>query len=239
MASRSASKRRGFARGPIILGGCPRSGTSLLLSILSACPNIYCIPEEAWAFYDTEKMSEFEKYLDKWLWPKIPSGTESEYKRWCEKTPRNVLAFQNIIDYFGEDTRIIHIIRDGRDVITSRHPHSPNEYWVKDWMWIWYVSEGLQLEGHRQVLTLRYEDLVRRFEPTVESVCAFIDEKCTDKILNWHENTKIERHSAWFGSVKPLSDKSIGRGTSSADEAIECFMRNEKAKKLLDRLGYI
>src|SRR4051812_25647723 len=78
-----------FRKAPIIIGGCPRSGTSLLLTILSAHPNIFTIQEEAWAFYDTHDMAEFSSFLDRWLWPRIPAGTEAYYHRWCEKTPGN------------------------------------------------------------------------------------------------------------------------------------------------------
>lgn len=230
---------RYFTRGPIILGGCPRSGTSLLLSILSACPNVYCIPEEAWAFYNTKHLDEFQHYLQKWLWPKIPPGTEHWYPRWCEKTPRNVLAFQNIIEYFGPDARLIDVIRDGRDVVTSRHPQSPQKYWVEDWMWVWYVKEGLRFAEHPQVLTIRYEHLVTDFETTIATVCEFINEKCTDSMLDWFNNTKIKTHSAWFGPVKPITKQSIGRGRDSNNDAVAKLMNNGEAVALLTMLGYI
>ena len=236
MASQANNLR--FSRAPIILGGCPRSGTSLLLSILSACRNIFCIPEEVWAFYDTEQLSEFDYYVRKLLWPKIPAGTEAKYQRWCEKTPRNVLAFRNIIEYFGQDARLIHIVRDGRDVITSRHPHAPDKYWVPDWMWLWYVTEGLRFADHPQVLTLRYEDLVTNFEPTIRSLCDFIGEVCTENIMNWFDNTLIRKHSAWFEPVGPLSDKSIGRGLERSNEVISEFLKNKEAVTLLTKLGY-
>jgi hypothetical protein len=92
MSDLNHPNNRRFKRAPIILGGCPRSCTSLLLSVLSLCPNIYCIPEETWAFYDTDSLPEFALYVQKWLWPKIPPGTETMYQRWCEKTPMNVLG---------------------------------------------------------------------------------------------------------------------------------------------------
>jgi hypothetical protein len=40
---------------PIIIGGCARSGTTLLLSVLSCHPNIYAIPDETYTFCPTRQ----------------------------------------------------------------------------------------------------------------------------------------------------------------------------------------
>ena len=234
------AEARQFQRGPIILGGCPRSGTSLLLSILSAHSELYCIPEEAWGFYDFQTIEKFATYVDKWFWQHLPDGVEKRHKRWCEKTPRNVLAFRNLLEYFGPDVRLIHVVRDGRDVITSRHPHNPTEYWVKDWEWIWYAGEGLRFSSHPQVFTVRYEDLVLRYRETIEDISCFIGEECTERLLNWHKFAKMRKHSAWFKEVQPITANSIGRWREATHrEVIERFMRNREARSLLASCGYL
>ena len=47
---------------PIVIGGCARSGTTLLLSVLSCHPNVYAIPVETQALcptaYDAEPRSD-------------------------------------------------------------------------------------------------------------------------------------------------------------------------------------
>lgn len=231
---------RKFRKAPIVIGGCPRSGTSLLLSILSSQPDIYCIPQEAWAFYDTETLVEFERLVDEYLWPHLPNGLETKYARWCEKTPRNVLAFRNILDYFGPECRLIHLVRDGRDVITSRHPHKPDKFWVEDWMWIWYVSEGMKFIAHPQVLTVRYEDLIRTFQETMTEILQFIGEDVIGGLEDWHLRTTVRKHSAWFEEVQPVNDDSIGRWRELQDsEVLKNFLENPKAKDLLRRLNYI
>src|SRR5206468_12284503 len=129
-------------------GGSPRSGTSLLISILSSHPDIFCVREETWAFYDTDSLSEFETIINENLWAHIPDGAERSHRRWCEKTPRNVFAIRNLIKFFGPDLRFIHIVRDGRDVITSKHPHDPGRFWVEGKEWVWTVTEGLKYRDH-------------------------------------------------------------------------------------------
>ena len=47
---RGRLRYRKLTRPPVIVGGCERSGTTLLLSILSSHPAIQAIPVETWAF---------------------------------------------------------------------------------------------------------------------------------------------------------------------------------------------
>lgn len=233
-------RNRNFERPPIIIGGCPRSGTSILLSILSAHPNIFAIEDEAWAFYEFKgDMKRFREFVDRRLWPRIPLGAESEYMRWAEKTPKNVLAFQSILDFFGTEARLIHIVRDGRDVILSRHPHDTSRYWVEGWKWKYYVTKGMRYRNHKSILTVFYENLIQNFEQEILKICEFLGEECNEEIINWKINTKVKNHSAWFSEVKPLSGNSIGKWKNRTDDpVVEAFMKDREVRKLLDELGY-
>lgn len=44
------------------------------------------------------------------------SNISEDSKRWCEKTPKNVLHFGKIIDFFDKEFKLIHIIRDCRAI---------------------------------------------------------------------------------------------------------------------------
>ena len=100
---------------PVIIGGAPRSGTTILLSVLSAHPHIQAIPHETFAFCPPQNASgarspeDFE--LHRVYAPLALSPVKSTATRWAEKTPRNILSFGAILDYFGEDVRLIHIVR--------------------------------------------------------------------------------------------------------------------------------
>jgi len=221
---------------PIIIGGCGRSGTTLLLSILSCHPHIFGIAEETVALCpdgygddgmynpapDTNKPFQMEKIYRYLIKHDIPA----HYRRWCEKTPRNVLTIGKIIDYFGDGVRFIHIVRDGRDVVTSRHPHDPDRYWVPPHRWVQDVSAGRAFENHPQVLTIRYEDLLRDYEAIMLRVCDFIEEEFVPAFLDYPHSAKINQSGAWFGPARAISTGAIGR-----------WRRPEFARRVADLLA--
>jgi hypothetical protein len=148
---------------PILIGGCGRSGTSLLLSILSAHPNIYGISEETNIFGSERK---FKSVLlnrinnKRKLLPYLLMENKVIFaQRWCEKTPRNVRYLAQIKDEFNNEFKFIHIIRDGRDVVTSIHPltgmyHVSIERWISD------VKLGLLHQNESNVYTIKYENII-------------------------------------------------------------------------------
>ncbi|MCP9819888.1 sulfotransferase [Synechococcus sp. Cruz-9H2] len=225
----------------LIIGGSPRSGTSLLISILSSHPGIYCIPEEAWAFYPTDHNDEFEAFVKRYLVPRLneAGSSLSDYTIWCEKTPRNVLAFQNIINFFGPEVRLIHLVRDGRDVITSRHPHDPSRYWVSEAEWVWYVTEGLKFRAHPQVFTLKYEQLVSQPTSTMSEIQEFLGLKEGFELSTWLEHSTIQEHSAWYDGVRQIHAGSIGKWRDPVHATtIKKFNQNEHARLLMESLEY-
>ena len=166
-----ATSRR-FSEPPIVLGGAPRSGTTLLLSVLSAHPRIHAIPHETSAFTPPERPTGAQSGKDFELYrvfaPLALSRPEEGCTRWCEKTPSNISSFGAILAHFGSAIRLIHIVRDGRDATTSRHLRRPAEYYYGPSKWAQIVADGLRFRDHPQVLLVRYEDLVLDFVTTVD-----------------------------------------------------------------------
>ena len=224
---------------PIIIGGCGRSGTTLLLSILSASPKICAIPEETYAFAPTspKKKVNIKMAYSQLATQAIPTSCT----RFCEKTPKNVLHFKEIIEYFKGNVKIIHIVRDGRDVILSTHPSSPNKYHVSMERWITDVSKGLEVEGAPQVITIKYEDLINKFEKTIKKLMNFIGEDVDYHIIQWNKYAKVRESDAWHnGKVKPLFKKSIHKWKQKKySNRINSFLKRPKAKKLLQKLRYL
>ena len=231
--------RQRFEKSPILIGGCGRSGTTLLLAILSAHPNIYAIPYETWSFWPTETSNEFRSLIKAFEAKLETLNIPATYKRWCEKTPKNVQSFGRLLECFGSNIRLIHIVRDGRDVITSIHPHDPTTFWVPLERWIEDVTAGLNYEGHPQVLTIRYEDLILHFKTTIKTLCEFIEEPCNDYVLSWHKYATVRHHSAWNGDVKPIFTQSIGKWKNPRyQHLIDELMNNKKARSLLKHFHY-
>jgi hypothetical protein len=233
-----------FAKEPIIIGGCGRSGTTVLLAILGSHPGIFAIREETRIFCPTGysvlanleapiEIQRVEAYLKNDTI--VPSC-----QRWCEKTPKNVVFFGPILRAFGERVKIIHIVRDGRDVITSIHPRRPDCFHISISRWLHDTTSGLRFSNHPNVLTIRYEDLVLHFEPTMRHICDFLDERFVSDLLHWHARTNIKWSPTWKGgSVLPLYDTSIGRWKCSTyRKRVQEFESNPRALACLDQLGY-
>ncbi|MGH7491659.1 MAG: sulfotransferase family protein [bacterium] len=235
---------------PIVIGGCGRSGTTLLLSILSCHPKIFAIDIETTALcpdgygedglynqnpnLDTPfKLEKIHEYL---LAHEIPESCT----RWCEKTPRNVIYFERILRHFGKQARLIHIVRDGRDVVTSVHPREASRYWITPHRWVMDVAAGQRLEKHPQVLTIRYEDLVRNYEATIRRICEFIEEEYTDAFLRYPDSARVKESIAWFNLAQTMNDRSIGRWQETRFENIvDSLLQELGAVALLEHFGYL
>jgi len=232
-----------FSKPPIIIGAAPRSGTTLLLSILDSIPTIYGIHNQSYGFTSWQKNAEgqlipvrLDRFYRELLWRRIPS----EVNRWCEKTPKNVIYFDKIFNWFGDQVKVIHLVRDGRDVVTSKHPkHRPNDYWVRIEKWVEHVSFALQLTGHPNLITIRYEDLVFEFKKEMKKLCHFLDEDTIPDQKAWIQKTSLKRSKHWHHPVENLHSKSIGRWKDQKHQArIQEFMENQEAVGLLKRFGY-
>lgn len=179
-----ARVRGTFTREPILSGGCGRSGTTLLLAMLSAHPSIYAIPAESmalldWEYIDADGSGErtpIPLYLRRLMRALTWARVSTTAIRWCLKTPRHVRFLPELMTFFRERLRFIHIVRDGRDVITSRHPNAPDRPWIGPERWVEDVQAGLRFEDHPAVHTVRYEDLVRDTAAAIGGVCEFLDE---------------------------------------------------------------
>jgi len=235
-------------RPPIIIGGCARSGTTLLLSILSSHPSILVIPHETYTFCptgytdkpDINRQFEIQKIYDYISDFFAFNGIKTSHRRWSEKSPKNILFFGKILEYLQNNVRLINMIRDGRDVVTSIHKGDITRSWVSPERWVNDVREGLKYDNSPLVLTVRYEDLVMDFNKTIRKICGFIGEECNGSILNWHKNITCRLHSAWKGEVEELHSRSIGRWRDPKYRAvIDNFMRHPETEELLKHYRYV
>jgi hypothetical protein len=238
-----------LGRRPIVIGGCGRSGTTLLLSILSCHPKIFAIDIETVALcpdgYGADGMYNKTPRLDVpfKLWNIYQYLMDREIlescTRWCEKTPRNVIYFERILRHFGKRVRLIHIVRDGRDVVTSVHPSDPSRFWVTPHRWVQDVAAGRRMEDHPQVITVRYEDLVQSFEAPVRRICEFIGEEFSRAFLSYPETARVKESLAWFRPASAMTDKTMGRWKDPKfKEIVDSLVRTPMAIELLRHYGY-
>jgi hypothetical protein len=235
---------------PIVIGGCGRSGTTLLLSILSCHPKIFAIDIETTALCpdgygedglynknpNLDTPFKLEKIYEYLLAHEIPESCT----RWCEKTPRNVIYFGRILHHFGKAVRLIHLVRDGRDVVTSVHPRDGSRYWITPHRWVMDVAAGRRLEKHPQVLSIRYEDLVRNYEATMRRICAFVEEEFTPAFLQYPHSARVKESIAWFNPAETMNDRSIGRWQEHKyEQVVDALLHELGAVQLLVYYGYL
>ncbi len=237
----SIKEKKCFDRGPIFIGGCARSGTSLLLSILSSHPSIFCFPHEVDAHTTWSKAGEHSEpqRLDRLYRYLLTHKIEASARRWCEKRPFNVRYIPEILSYYGSNSRFIHIVRDPRSVCTSVHPEASDRYWVSIDRWVGDVSKGLESQEHKQVYTLRFEDLVADDEAEIRKLCQFLGEEVEDQILRWYLFAKVRSNRAWFTDLKDLSRlKEQKWNAPEHSNRLEEIMGNHEVLELMNELGY-
>jgi hypothetical protein len=233
----AGKEKRHFSRPPVLVGGAPRSGTTWLLAMLEAHPHIWAVPKETNAFRSWEQGMPLKRYrVYKEL---LKAKVKPSAHRWCEKTPCHVRFIPEIRAYFKNEFRFIHIIRDGRDVITSKLPGHEARYFVSPQQWIQDVSAGLAHANEAEVLSIKYEELVEDHEASLHRICDFLDEPALPEFLNWFQHATKRNDKAWETGLKAKYSHAVGRWKKPEHQArIEEAMANPEFADLLAKLGY-
>ncbi len=184
---------------PIIVCGAPRSGTTLFISVLGSHKDILAIPYETWLFVNKRPQRWFkrESWNRKFILVQLKAFLLSlkiskDHKRWCEKTPDNVLHLDFIFSFFQRKVKVIHIIRDGRDVVMSHHKKLGK--FMTPQKWVKYVEGGLAHKEDPNVLTIHYENLIQDFDATMRVVSDFLQIQNTfKKEFFWKPMLRIMR----------------------------------------------
>jgi hypothetical protein len=235
-------EQRHFSKEPVYIGGCGRSGTTLLLSILSSHSEIFACPRELNLFENsyvekgklvTPKMYRLYRTF---ITHKIPPSA----LRFCEKSPSNVRNIQRIDQLHHGKFKFIHIIRDGRDVVLSRHPRRTEGYWIEPERWISDVKAGLNYADDPRVHTVKYEDLVLSYKATISEICRFLEIPLSDDILHWHKHARVRQNRALFNEIGELSSGSIGKWKKKENEIrVSQFLASPESASILKKLNYL
>ena len=109
--------------------------------------------------------------------------------RWGDKTPYYALHLDKLIEWWP-NARIIHLVRDGRDVALSlfgrKHDFSAYNIYYAAQYWQKYVDvcrgQGGRLPAS-QYLEIRYEDILNGKDAAMRSICDFIGEPIPDMAI--------------------------------------------------------
>lgn len=226
----------------VFIVGCPRSGTTWLQRLLACHPKIRSGQESdvfdmfigpqlrAWRsllnyklsrrpvgltsyLRETEYLSALRQYMMNLIEPMIGNLQKDEI--FVEKTPSHALYIPEIIEMLP-GSRIIHILRDVRDVVASLLAASKSwgNYWApKDakaatQMWVQHVRavrESARNITGSQFFELYYEDLSAATENVLRDLCMFLGLEWDEKgIAAAIENNRLEIAKKTAGTVIPV-----------------------------------
>jgi hypothetical protein len=203
--------RRSACRSIVVVGGAPRSGTTLLRTLLGRHPMIASGPETTVFLRRVSSPEDIGKRLgwdpaliEQW---QRKSRSQAEFIErfqhavlersgkaiWVEKTPKNAGRFGFVRRHFPY-AKLVHIVRDGRDVVCSlrqtpfaKLDHAPSESVAAAQrcavQWRAGVRAAQRFRRDPRYYELRYEDLVRDPEGTLRPLIEFLGLPWRDCVL--------------------------------------------------------
>jgi hypothetical protein len=173
-------------------------------------------------------------------------------ERWAEKSPTYTMDLPLIDDLFPE-SQVIHLIRDGRDVLASvqnRWGYRKAVQFAAAGTWKKHVEKARtfgQFAGEERYTEVRYEQLVQDPEQTLRKVFDFLDEPWDPVVLRYDEVEHDARVPlSTYPSTKPgstveqsafRSDR-VGAGKQELDPFLKMLFRL-RGKGTMKRLGYM
>ncbi len=255
--------RRSDSDAMIVIGGAARSGTTLLRTMLGRHSMIASCPETT---VFLKRISSPEAIAERLGWDasqieawQRESRSQVEFigrfaeavrhsagkPIWVEKTPKNVLRFGFVRRRFPR-ARIVHIVRDGRDVVCSlrRKPFAKID--TTSWdgahaarrcavQWRNSVKAGLRFRGDPLYHELRYEDLVREPQATLCALLAFLGLPWEAAMLAPSPADGVDPYES--RAAEPIFDSSIGRWRTDLSDSDRSATLLLIGPQLMD-LGY-
>lgn len=234
--------------------------------LLDSHPNIACGPEFKLTPLVLQQWTEFKAYsraipdaqrasedLVDELYRILLLGMLSPYKmdqdkdRVAEKSPNNVMAFAEIRALFPTSP-LIHVIRDGRDVVASllgvawinaetgdpfeytRNATAAAEYWAA------CVTAGRTVSHAESYIEVRYEKLVSEPVATLMALCEAIGEPWAPEMIEGARRPRQDEPNAIEAS-REIDDSSVGRWHRDLSDEDKVAVFNTIGP-LLAELGY-
>lgn len=212
----------------LFIGGCGRSGTTLLQKMFVIHSKIDGGPEFSFTkdiFELYKKMSIAIKngYLDKFVSENTLISIYKAYynqffyhfcskeiKYISEKTPSNIFVINELLEVFP-DAIFINVVRDGRAVLNS-HLKVKKRYKKKNKfagfnlfsvckLWNQSVSLYLQNKDHKNVYNIYYEDLIQNTKVSLKKLMVKLDLELEERMLNPETIQLEEKNKAHINDI--------------------------------------
>jgi hypothetical protein len=177
-----------------VVGVSPRSGTTLMTEALKTC-------------FDIDYSTSHEDRL----FTRAPGQPDI----FLSKSPKDILVVGPSLKV-DPQLYVICLIRDPRDVISSKHKKDPDRYWAGLKFWNYYSKELPKLYGHPRFITIRYEHFVSNpdeVQQIITNRIPFLEK--TISFSRYHEEASVSGSSKEaLSGVRPIKPTSIGRWTN-------------------------
>ena len=230
--------RKKMSKKHIVICGMPRSGTTLLWSLLP-----FAYPMENWQTQSRETSAR---------------SVMNPNQNTLSKRPKDALKLSKIhwlAKLKGVDLKILFCIRDPRSVVTSRHPGVHDDYFI-GWRNSYFIPDDdgsrptltdpglyrfvrswIRFASKVNLMTIRYESLVSSPQQTQERISKLIGLSPKKKFGDWNERQGVfHDHSDALNGVRELSARTEVR---PGDKSRIADMAKIKAfQKSIILLGY-
>jgi hypothetical protein len=198
--------------------GCPRSGTTLLMELVSTC--------FANGGFCEHEISIFEP---------VPQVEDIYFT----KQPNDIKQLSHI---FARDEQLyaIYMSRDPRAVISSKHRENPEQYFCNYRVWRECDRAAQGYRGNPRFLLLRYEDLVMKpdaVQARIASEFAFLEQR--HLFSEYHQfAVPSEASQRAMNGLRAVNQESLTKWQQHLPRVAEQYQRHPILAEDLIRLGY-
>ena len=241
---------------PVLIGGSPSTGSSLLVNLLNRNSRLFAGPE-TYLFIHPRLFEDWERWKGYLLRPaklwglkspgwflmngalllqgefgwqraelarlvgesgSLPEFAERFFARplrrtgasiWVEKSPANAQTLARFPQTFP-DGKVIHCTRNPLDVVASLHARGLSP-WYAAGAYVFHTAFALKAEPLPQYRLVKYEDLVREPEKTLQEVCRFLGAPYEPRMLEPDTDREVRMPGWKHSETGPVAATSVGR----------------------------
>lgn len=152
-----------------------------------------------------------------------------------DKTPYLVLR-NNWIELLFPNSKIINVVRDGRDVVYSRMKsfNENLETSINRWKWAMQGAKKYKKFYGENFIEIKYEDLIDRPDEILNKILNFLNIEVSDEICDKEISLGDQMQSHHANLNKPINRNAIGKWVMGLSEVEKSKVENELGKYLKD-----
>lgn len=201
-----------------VVGSSPRTGTTLLTELLAMG-------------FEVEAVANHERSIFK--------APHVRCETYLSKNPQDVCVVGRLLRH-DPDLWVLHVVRDPRDVVVSRHDRDPESYWTHLGIWKSYHGAARRARGMPRFRSIRYEDLVADPDAVQDEIAGFLPFLKRRRPFSSFEHFAVPppRAVEALGGVRPIDASSIGAWRRHKPRLAAQLARFGPIDRDLQELGY-